>query len=67
MTKRLKSVPWILPGVLLMSASAAAAEEAGSGFLDHVANVNNAVNGAVWGVPALVLLAFVGILMTVLT
>ena len=67
MTKRLKSVPWILPGVLLMSASAAAAEEAGSGFLDHVANVNNAVNGVVWGVPALVLLAFVGILMTVLT
>ena len=29
MTKRLKSVPWILPGVLLMSASAAAAEEDG--------------------------------------
>ena len=67
MTKKMKPVSWILPGVLLMNASAAAAEEAGSGFLDSVANVNNAVNGVVWGVPALVLLAFVGVLMTVLT
>ena len=66
MTKRMKVVPWILPGVLLMTASAAA-EEAGGGFLDTVANVNDAVNGVVWGVPALALLAFVGILMTVLT
>ena len=49
-----------------MSATAAA-EEAGGGFLDSVANVNNAVNGVVWGIPALVLLAFVGVLMTVLT
>ena len=37
------------------------------GFLNGVTNVNNAVNGVVWGVPALALLAFVGILMTVLT
>ncbi len=37
------------------------------GFLDGVAAVNNAVNGVVWGVPALALLAFVGVLMTVLT
>ena len=56
-------------GTLLGSlalAAAAAAEEAG-GFLDGVAKVNDAVNGVVWGVPALALLAFVGILMTVLT
>ena len=38
-----------------------------NGFLEGVTNVNNAVNGVVWGVPALALLAFVGILMTVLT
>ena len=38
-----------------------------NGFVDIVGNVNGAVNGVVWGVPALALLAFVGILMTVLT
>ncbi len=38
-----------------------------NGFLEGVTNVNNAVNGVVWGVPALALLAFVGVLMTVLT
>ena len=56
-------------GIVLGSLSVtavAAAEEAG-GFLKGVENVNNAVNGVVWGVPALVLLAFVGVLMTVLT
>ena len=37
------------------------------GVLTTISNVNNAVNGVVWGVPALVLLAFVGVLMTVLT
>ena len=37
------------------------------GLLTTVSNVNGAVNGVVWGVPALALLAFVGILMTVLT
>jgi AGCS family alanine or glycine:cation symporter len=37
------------------------------GFLKGVADVNGAVNGVVWGVPALALLAFVGVLMTVLT
>ena len=66
MNKKMKSVSWILPGVLLMTASAAA-EEAGGGILDTVANVNDTVNGIVWGVPALALLAFVGVLMTVLT
>ncbi len=43
------------------------AVQASGGFLDGVAKVNDAVNGVVWGVPALVLLGFVGILMTVLT
>ena len=59
-----------LTGILLGSAlwaPSALAEEAKGGFLDTVANVNNAVNGVVWGVPALALLAFVGVLMTVLT
>ncbi|HCA20979.1 MAG TPA: sodium:alanine symporter family protein [Lachnospiraceae bacterium] len=37
------------------------------GFIDGVTEVNNAINEEVWGWPALVLLAFVGILMTVLT
>ena len=55
----------ILLGSLFLT-GAAAAEEAGT-FLKGVENVNNAVNGVVWGVPALVLLAFVGVLMTVLT
>ena len=36
-------------------------------FIAKVADVNNVVNGVVWGVPALALLAFVGVLMTVLT
>ena len=49
----------------LTLAAAASAEQ--GGFLDGVASVNNAVNGVVWGVPALALLAFVGILMTALT
>ena len=43
------------------------AGEKSSGFLDGVAKANSAVNGVVWGVPALILLAFVGILMTCLT
>ena len=51
-------------GLILLSAAAASAE---GGFLDGVAKVNDAVNGVVWGVPALALLAFVGVLMTVLT
>lgn len=36
-------------------------------FAQSVANINDAVNGVVWGVPALVLLIGTGILMTVLT
>ncbi len=36
-------------------------------FAQSVANVNDIVNGVVWGVPALVLLIGTGILMTVLT
>ena len=69
-----------MPAGILLAACAAAEEAAGEaveaaaetvqaagGFLDGVANVNSAVNGVVWGIPALALLAFVGILMTVLT
>ncbi|MCD8196965.1 MAG: alanine:cation symporter family protein [Lachnospiraceae bacterium] len=36
-------------------------------MLELVTNVNNVVNNIVWGWPALILLAFVGILMTCLT
>ena len=36
-------------------------------FLKHVEDVNNVINGAVWGWPALILLAFVGVLMTCMT
>ena len=58
----------LLALALLCSLSALAeAEAASGGFLDGVAKVNNAVNGVVWGVPALILLAFVGVLMTALT
>ena len=54
--------------LLLCSLTAlAGAEAASGGFLDGVAKVNDAVNGVVWGVPALILLAFVGVLMTALT
>ena len=35
--------------------------------LSFIKTVNDAVNGVVWGVPALILLAFVGVLMTALT
>lgn len=37
------------------------------GFLETVKKINDAVNGVVWGWPALILLAFVGVLMTCLT
>ena len=33
-------------------------------MLDVIASINSAVNNVVWGWPALILLAFVGILMT---
>ena len=66
MKRRIMTTCGILLGSMTLTA-AAAAEEAGGSFLDAVASVNNAVNGVVWGVPALALLAFVGILMTVLT
>lgn len=36
-------------------------------LLDIIQRVNDAVNGVVWGWPALMLLAFVGVLMTCLT
>ena len=37
------------------------------GFLSQVENINNAVNGFVWGLPMLILLVGTGILMTLLT
>ncbi|MCH5342860.1 MAG: alanine:cation symporter family protein [Acetatifactor sp.] len=36
-------------------------------MLETVTKVNDVVNGIVWGWPALILLAFVGVLMTILT
>ena len=36
-------------------------------FLEQITKVNDVINGAVWGWPALILLAFVGILMTCMT
>ena len=36
-------------------------------MIEVITNVNNTVNSLVWGWPALILLGFVGILMTVLT
>ena len=36
-------------------------------MLDFITNLNNAVNNIVWGWPALILLAFVGVMMTFLT
>ena len=53
----------LLAALGLLSASALAE----GGLLGGVAKVNDAVNGVVWGVPALFLLAFVGVLMTCLT
>ena len=34
-------------------------------MVDMIAKINDAINGVVWGWPALILLGFVGILMTV--
>ncbi len=36
-------------------------------FIDVVTKVNNAINGVVWGWPAIILLGFTGVLLTVLT
>ena len=38
-----------------------------NGFLDAVKTVNDAISSVVWGWPALILLLFVGVLMSVLT
>ena len=75
----MKKLPvFLIPALLTCTASAEAvvdgaaeAGEAAVGFFDKILNgitvANSAVSGVVWGVPALVLLAFVGILMTILT
>ena len=36
-------------------------------MVELITNVNNTINGFVWGVPMLVLLVGTGILMTILT
>ena len=36
-------------------------------FIEKITSINDTVNGVVWGWPALILLGFVGILMTCLT
>ena len=51
--------------LLLISAAETAADD--GGFLGVVKAVNDAVSGVVWGWPALILLLFVGVLMSVLT
>lgn len=48
----------------LMLISAAAEE---NGFLGVVKTVNDAISSVVWGWPALILLLFVGVLMSVIT
>ena len=53
--------------MLALSAVCCGSALAEGGILDGIAKVNDAVNGVVWGAPALVLLAFVGVLMTCLT
>ena len=58
---------WMFAAAAAGTLAAGSALAEGGGFLDTVARVNSAVNGVVWGVPALALLAFVGVLMTVLT
>ena len=67
--KRLKLLLFTLLLCVVPMRAVLAAEEAASstGFLDILARINDAVNGVVWGWPAILLLAFVGILMTVLT
>ncbi len=41
--------------------------QGGTIMVDMIAKINDAINGVVWGWPALILLGFVGILMTVIT
>ena len=55
--------------VIPLHMALAATEEAAASnaFIDTLTRINDAVNGVVWGWPAILLLAFVGILMTVLT
>ena len=36
-------------------------------MVDQITGINNAVNGLVWGVPALILLIGTGVVMTLLT
>ncbi len=47
--------------------AAATEPEASGGLMNSIESANSAVNNVVWGWPAILLLAFVGVLMTVLT
>ena len=53
--------------LLMISATAEAAAAEENAFLAGGRTVNNAISSVVWGWPALILLLFVGVLMTVLT
>lgn len=70
----MKRLTHVLPALALCLApfGAAMADDAAEataslGFMDVVEKINSAVNGVVWGWPAIILLAFVGVMMTVLT
>ena len=60
---RFREIEYMI-NLLMISATAEAEENA---FLAGVRTVNNAISSVVWGWPALILLLFVGVLMTVLT
>ena len=66
-----ESAESVIPGTVATGTDAELAESEAAapenGILDSIAAANNAVNNVVWGVPALILLAFVGIMMTVRT
>ena len=63
----MKKLMGALMALLSLLGGAALAEPEYTGFLGGVDAANRVVNDIVWGVPALILLAFVGVLMTLLT
>ena len=63
---RFREIEYMI-NLLMISATAEAAAAEENAFLAGVRTVNNAISSVVWGWPALILLLFVGVLMTVLT
>ena len=63
----MKKLMGLLAAMVALLGGAALAEPEYTGFLGGVDAANRVVNDIVWGVPALILLAFVGVLMTLLT